>query len=124
MSAVLCSTAACFAVLLHQQRWGLCGQGEEQGQTYCCPDAAQRRAHVWRDAREASSLHGQPFESELHCAGTPPPAACSRHVKQWIASTGAKSAVVVGGGFIGLEMAENLVHLGLETSVVEMLPQV
>lgn len=32
--------------------------------------------------------------------------------------------MVVGGGFIGLEMAENLMHLGLDTSVVEMLPQV
>lgn len=29
-----------------------------------------------------------------------------------------------GGGFIGLEMVENFVHLGLETCVVEMLPQV
>lgn len=48
----------------------------------------------------------------------------TRLVKDWIAQTGAKSAAVVGGGFIGLEMAENLVHLGLETSVVEMLPQV
>ncbi|KAL4458974.1 hypothetical protein ABPG75_013839 [Micractinium tetrahymenae] len=48
----------------------------------------------------------------------------ARTVKQWIAQTGAKRAAVVGGGFIGLEMAENLVHLGLETSVIEMLPQV
>lgn len=48
----------------------------------------------------------------------------AREVKQWIKEKGAKSAVVVGGGFIGLEMAENLVHLGLKTSVVEMLPQV
>ncbi len=35
-----------------------------------------------------------------------------------------KSAVVVGGGFIGLEMAENLRHAGLDVSVVEMLDQV
>ncbi len=35
-----------------------------------------------------------------------------------------KKAVVVGGGFIGLEMAENLVHLGLQVKLVEMLPQV
>jgi NADPH-dependent 2,4-dienoyl-CoA reductase/sulfur reductase-like enzyme len=32
--------------------------------------------------------------------------------------------VVVGGGFIGLEMAENLHHAGLEVTLVEMLPQV
>lgn len=37
---------------------------------------------------------------------------------------GAKSAVVVGGGFIGLEMAEGLRRRGLDVSLVEMLPQV
>ncbi len=35
-----------------------------------------------------------------------------------------KRAVVVGGGFIGLEMAENLVHAGLSVTLVEMLDQV
>lgn len=35
----------------------------------------------------------------------------------------ARHAVVIGGGFIGLEMAENLVHLGFEVTVVEMLDQ-
>ena len=35
-----------------------------------------------------------------------------------------KSAVVVGGGFIGLEMAENLVHHGLEVTLIEKLDQV
>jgi NADPH-dependent 2,4-dienoyl-CoA reductase/sulfur reductase-like enzyme/rhodanese-related sulfurtransferase len=33
-------------------------------------------------------------------------------------------AVVVGGGYIGLEIAENLVHRGLEVTIVEMLDQV
>lgn len=33
-------------------------------------------------------------------------------------------AVVVGGGFIGLEMVENLVHRGFEVTLVEMLDQV
>ncbi|MBN2448167.1 MAG: FAD-dependent oxidoreductase [Phycisphaerae bacterium] len=37
---------------------------------------------------------------------------------------GAKSAVVVGAGFIGLEMAENLRRRGLAVAVVELLPQV
>jgi NADPH-dependent 2,4-dienoyl-CoA reductase/sulfur reductase-like enzyme/rhodanese-related sulfurtransferase len=36
----------------------------------------------------------------------------------------AKRAVVVGGGYIGLEMAENLAHCGLEVTIVEMLDQV
>jgi NADPH-dependent 2,4-dienoyl-CoA reductase/sulfur reductase-like enzyme/rhodanese-related sulfurtransferase len=33
-------------------------------------------------------------------------------------------AVVVGGGFIGLEMVENLAHRGFEVTLVEMLDQV
>lgn len=35
-----------------------------------------------------------------------------------------KTAVVVGGGFIGLEMAENLVHKGLSVHLVEAADQV
>lgn len=35
-----------------------------------------------------------------------------------------KQAVVIGGGFIGLEMAENLVEKGIEVSLIEMSPQV
>ena len=34
-----------------------------------------------------------------------------------------RRAVVVGGGFIGLEMAENLVHLGFEVTLIQKLPQ-
>jgi NADPH-dependent 2,4-dienoyl-CoA reductase/sulfur reductase-like enzyme/peroxiredoxin family protein/rhodanese-related sulfurtransferase/TusA-related sulfurtransferase len=37
---------------------------------------------------------------------------------------GARTAVVVGGGFIGLEMVENLKHAGLSVTLVEMLDQV
>jgi NADPH-dependent 2,4-dienoyl-CoA reductase/sulfur reductase-like enzyme/rhodanese-related sulfurtransferase len=36
----------------------------------------------------------------------------------------ATRAVIIGGGFIGIEMAENLVHRGLETSVVELNQQI
>ena len=35
-----------------------------------------------------------------------------------------KKAVIVGGGFIGLEMAENLVNQGVKVKIVEMLNQV
>jgi len=35
-----------------------------------------------------------------------------------------KSAVVIGGGFIGLEMVENLVHRGIPTTLVEASNQV
>jgi NADPH-dependent 2,4-dienoyl-CoA reductase/sulfur reductase-like enzyme/rhodanese-related sulfurtransferase len=36
----------------------------------------------------------------------------------------AKRAVVVGGGFIGLEMAENLIHLGLQVTILQRDSQV
>jgi NADPH-dependent 2,4-dienoyl-CoA reductase/sulfur reductase-like enzyme len=45
-------------------------------------------------------------------------------VKAWIDQHKAKRAVVVGGGFIGIEMVENLVHRGLDTTLVEMQNQV
>lgn len=45
-------------------------------------------------------------------------------IQSYINDMGAKKAVVVGGGFIGLEMAENLVDRGLHVTVVEMAPQV
>ena len=35
-----------------------------------------------------------------------------------------KSAAIIGGGFIGLEMAENLRHRGLEVTVIERAPQI
>ena len=35
-----------------------------------------------------------------------------------------KSAVVIGGGFIGVEIAENLVHRGIKTALVEATSQV
>ena len=34
-----------------------------------------------------------------------------------------RRAVVIGGGFIGLETAENLIHAGFEVTLVEMLDQ-
>lgn len=37
---------------------------------------------------------------------------------------GSSTAVVMGGGFVGLEVAENLLHAGLRVSVVEAAPQV
>ncbi len=45
-------------------------------------------------------------------------------IRAIIADQGVKSAAVIGGGFIGLEMAENLKHAGLEVSIIEMLDQV
>ena len=45
-------------------------------------------------------------------------------IRKIVADTGVKSAVVVGGGFIGVEMAENLRHAGLAVTLVEMANQV
>lgn len=42
----------------------------------------------------------------------------------WLESAPAQRAVIVGGGYIGLEMAEQLKKRGLAVSVVEALPQV
>lgn len=41
-------------------------------------------------------------------------------IKSYIETTKPKSAVVVGGGYIGVEMAENLAKAGLEVSIVEL----
>ena len=48
----------------------------------------------------------------------------SRQIRSWIAERHVKTAVVVGGGFIGLEMVENLIHRELAVTVLEKLPQV
>ena len=44
--------------------------------------------------------------------------------RDYIDQTGARRAVVIGGGFIGLELAENLKAKGLTVTVVEALPQI
>lgn len=45
-------------------------------------------------------------------------------IKSFILKNKARRAAIIGGGFIGLEMAENLVHAGLDVSVIEMADQV
>ncbi len=45
-------------------------------------------------------------------------------IKAWVDKKKPKKAVVIGGGFIGLEMAENLQHRGVEVTIVEMADQV
>jgi NADPH-dependent 2,4-dienoyl-CoA reductase/sulfur reductase-like enzyme/rhodanese-related sulfurtransferase len=48
----------------------------------------------------------------------------SRQIREQIAGRKAKRAVVVGGGFIGLETTENLIGRGLSVTIIEMLAQV
>lgn len=45
-------------------------------------------------------------------------------IHRFIDSEKPKSALIVGGGFIGIELAENLAELGIEVSIVDMQGQV
>ena len=45
-------------------------------------------------------------------------------IKAYMNAHQVRRTVIVGGGFIGLEMAENLKHAGSQVAVVEMAPQV
>ncbi len=45
-------------------------------------------------------------------------------IKGFIKENNCKKAVVVGGGFIGVEMAENFAILGLKTSIIELSGQI
>ena len=45
-------------------------------------------------------------------------------IKNYIQQNNSKKAVVVGGGFIGIEMAENLTEMGLDTTLVELGNQI
>lgn len=48
----------------------------------------------------------------------------SDKIKSFVETRHPESAVIVGGGFIGLEMAENLALRGIKTTIVEKLDQV
>ena len=45
-------------------------------------------------------------------------------IKNYIQQNNSKKAVVVGGGFIGIEMAESLTEMGLDTTLVELGNQI
>lgn len=45
-------------------------------------------------------------------------------IKDFIKQNEIKNAVVIGGGFIGVEMAENLIHMGIQTSLIELASQI
>ena len=46
-----------------------------------------------------------------------------RRIREWIDRSQAKRALIVGGGYIGMEMTENLVRRGLAVTLVEMQSQ-
>lgn len=45
-------------------------------------------------------------------------------IKNYVDTKNPKKAVVIGGGFIGIEMAENLVERGLKVTIIEMGNQI
>lgn len=45
-------------------------------------------------------------------------------IKGLIRENNIQNAVVIGGGFIGIEMAENFIHMGINTSLVELGSQI
>ena len=45
-------------------------------------------------------------------------------IDEFISRNKPKTAAIIGGGFIGLEMAENLKRRGLEVTVIEAAPQI
>ena len=45
-------------------------------------------------------------------------------IKSEIKNNSIKKAVVVGGGYVGIETAENLKHLGIDTTLVEAAPHI
>lgn len=45
-------------------------------------------------------------------------------IKDYIKNNNPQKAVVVGGGFIGIEMAENLCEMGIKTTLVELGDQI
>lgn len=45
-------------------------------------------------------------------------------IKKYVTEEKPKRAIVIGGGFIGIEMAENLHEIGMDVSIVEMANQV
>jgi NADPH-dependent 2,4-dienoyl-CoA reductase/sulfur reductase-like enzyme/rhodanese-related sulfurtransferase len=98
----------------------------------------QQRALVVRD-RTTQTIRREPYDALVLATGAqairPPLPGIdlpgifvvrtipdSRNIRQAVAH--AARAVIVGGGFIGLEMAENLVRRGLTVTIVEMTPQV
>lgn len=48
----------------------------------------------------------------------------TRHIQEYMANNSVKKVVIIGAGFIGLEMTEQLSNLGMEVSVVELANQV
>lgn len=102
-------------------------------------DREARRVEV-KELR-TGRVHGEPYDALVLSPGAAPVRPpipgldrpglfCLRNIPDmeaidhWIEKAGARTAVVVGGGYIGLEMVEQLRLRDLEVSIAEALPQV
>ena len=45
-------------------------------------------------------------------------------IKAEIKNNGVKKTVVVGGGYVGIETAENLKYLGIDVTLIEAAPHI
>lgn len=68
-------------------------------------------------------LPGIDLPGIFHVRTVPDARAIRSHVAK-VRKPAGQRAVVIGGGFIGLEMVENLAHLGFHVTLIEMLDQV
>jgi NADPH-dependent 2,4-dienoyl-CoA reductase/sulfur reductase-like enzyme len=102
-------------------------------------DLSRRRVHV--EDRQSKRTRWEPFDRLLVATGSspvvPPVSGADAEgiygvntlesglrVRRMLDETSPKRAVVIGGGYIGLEMAEALVLRGLAVALVEKAPQV
>jgi NADPH-dependent 2,4-dienoyl-CoA reductase/sulfur reductase-like enzyme/rhodanese-related sulfurtransferase len=103
-------------------------------------DLAQRLVTVWE--RDTGTTYQLPYDALVLATGASPvlppiPGIERAHVLRDVPDSDrlvaavqgaddrpAQTAVVIGGGFIGLELAENLVRRGLDVTVVELADQV
>lgn len=102
-------------------------------------DLGQRR--VYAEDSTSGKKYSEPFDHLLIASGAVPirpniPGIDAQgihelstlqsgiHIRQALDQKSAKRAVIVGAGYIGLEMAENFILRGLEVTIVEKMPQV
>ncbi|MET4225396.1 FAD-dependent oxidoreductase [Oerskovia enterophila] len=99
------------------------------------PAPGMERALVLRDVsdvdRIVAAIEGRAGDGPLVGAGTDAPSGAAAPLTALPTElltephrAPARSAVVIGGGFVGVEVAENLVHRGLAVTLVELSDQV
>lgn len=86
---------------------------------------------IYRERYDALVLSpgAAPIRPELPGIGTPGIFVVrtipdTQRIRAWIDDHGGKRAAIIGGGFIGIEMAENLVHRGIAVTVIEKNAQI